>query len=58
MRRVRNDGAGRRLLEKQRSCRWTVRGVILVNLAPTKGEAATDANKKSTNAAYGVATLH
>src|SRR5262249_58169131 len=35
MRRVRNDGAERRLLEKQRSCRWIVRGVSPANLSST-----------------------
>src|SRR6185295_8230219 len=38
MRRVRNAGVGRRLLGKQRSCRWTVQAVIPVNFAPTRGE--------------------
>jgi hypothetical protein len=32
-RRDRNDGAGHRLLEKQRSCRWIVRNVIPGNLS-------------------------
>src|SRR5262249_37811984 len=58
MRRARNDGAGHRLLEKQRSCRWIVRGVIPANLSPTRGEAATGDNKTNTSVTYGVATLH
>src|SRR5262249_4677107 len=46
MRRDRNDGAGHRLLKKQRSCRWIVRGVIPANLSSTRGEAASGDNKK------------
>ena len=49
MQRVRSDGADRRLLEKQRSCRRIVRGGILVNLAPTRGEAATDDTRRQSN---------
>ena len=58
MRRVRNDGVGRRLLEKQRSGRRIALGVIPVNLAPTTGEAAKNDNKKSTNVTCGAGTLH
>jgi hypothetical protein len=49
MRRDRNDGAGHRLLEKQRSCRWIVRGVIPANLSLTRGEAASDDTKLQSN---------
>ena len=41
MRCDRNDDAGHRLLEKQRSCRWIVRGVSPANLSSRRGEAAT-----------------
>ena len=58
MRRDRNDGAGHRLLEKHRSYRWIVRGVIPANLSPTRGEAASGDNKKSTSVTYGAAILH
>ena len=58
MQRDRNDGAGHRLLEKQQSCRWIVRGVIPANLSSTTGEAANGDNKKSTNVTYGAAILH
>ena len=57
-RRVRSDGAGHRLLEKQRSCRWIVRGVIPASLSPMRDEASSDDNKKSTNATYGAGTFH
>src|SRR5689334_6749500 len=58
MRRDRNDGAGHRLLEKQRSCRWIVVNVIPGNLSPMRGEAASGDNRKSTSVTYGAATLH
>ena len=58
MRRDRNDGAGHQLLEKQRSCRWIVRGVIPANLSPTRGEPSSGDNKKSTSVTYAAATLH
>ena len=57
MRRVRNDGASRRPLEKQRSGRWIVRAVIPVSLALARDEDANDDNKRSTNATYGAAIL-
>src|SRR5215467_2572469 len=58
MRRDRNDGAGHRLLEKQRSCRWIGWGVIPANLLPTRGEAESGDNKKNTSVTYGAAILH
>src|SRR5215471_12174713 len=49
MRRDRNDGAGHRLLEKQRSCRWIVRGAIPANLSSTRGEAASGDTSRQSN---------
>ena len=48
MRRVRNDGADRRLLEMQRLGRRIVWGVIPASLSLTRDEDASDDNKKST----------
>src|SRR5215813_9346423 len=47
--RVRNDGASRRLPEKQRSGRRTVRAVIPVSLALTRDEDATDDTSRQSN---------
>src|SRR5215470_8739189 len=49
MRPDRSDGAGHRLLEKQRSCRWIVRGGIPANLSSTRGEAATGDTSRQSN---------
>jgi hypothetical protein len=49
MRRDRNDGAGHRLLEKQRSCRWILWGVIRANLSSTRGEAARGDTRSQSN---------
>ena len=49
MRCDRNDGAGHRLLEKQQSCRWIVRGVIPANLSSTRGEAASGDTRSQSN---------
>src|SRR5215831_11190328 len=49
MRRVRNDGASRRPLEKQRSGRWIVRAVIPASLALARDEDANDDTSRQSN---------
>ena len=49
MRPDRSDGAGHRLLEQQRSCRWIVRGGIPANLSSTRGEAAFGDTRSQSN---------
>ena len=57
MRRVRTDGAARRLRRRQQLCRRIVPVAILVNLFPTRDGAGTDGNKKRMSVRRGAAIL-